>query len=444
MRKKLKAILIMLVILFSMASIPTYAEETVESQTEDLYVKIGHLDWLGDDYDNMYCGNIVDGGASVFLLTCKQRYQICLDTNVPADQIRYNTGDTSIATVDANGVITGLKYGETWIQAYSTDGVYSEYEYIRVISEGFKIDEPMKISTCHNSGTVSFLFKASSLEGIDISRSIDSCSFNDSVVAFDGFQYGADQRLVAFTYSFPDYAQFSHDYTFFPAFSWNDGYNTHLASATVTITRKDHISANEFTKSNGIDAANSELWCKECFTFCGNITITPISYLKRKNKLVVYGGTLTRTDAYGALLESRAITLKEGVDYTVDIATGKYRIIFTDQCPYYTGQINTGIDVLDRASIKSFRSSRKNTATVKFKKESMAQGYEIQLSQNRRFRKKVQAVKTKKTSYIFAGLKGGKTYYLRIRPYRKVGKKTIYGPWSWNHSTTVKKSGGGK
>ncbi len=58
-------------------------------------------------------------------------------------------------------------------------------------------------------------------------------------------------------------------------------------------------------------------------------------------------------------------------------------------------------------------------------------GYEVQRSENGKKWKKVATISKAKTiSYNNKKLKNAKTYYYRVRPYKKVGSKKVYGGWS--------------
>lgn len=75
--------------------------------------------------------------------------------------------------------------------------------------------------------------------------------------------------------------------------------------------------------------------------------------------------------------------------------------------------------------------------TASWKKNIQATGYQIQYAADSRFtkeRKTVTVGKQSATRYKISGLKNKKTYYVRIRSYKRVGKKVFYSSWS-----TVKK-----
>lgn len=69
------------------------------------------------------------------------------------------------------------------------------------------------------------------------------------------------------------------------------------------------------------------------------------------------------------------------------------------------------------------------------------QGYEIQYSTDKKFKKNTKTVKVKKgsaTSKTIAKLKKNKKYYVRIRAYKYQNKKYARSPWSKVKSMKVK------
>ncbi len=91
-------------------------------------------------------------------------------------------------------------------------------------------------------------------------------------------------------------------------------------------------------------------------------------------------------------------------------------------------------------------SSVKNTAskkiTVKWKKTTKVTGYQIQYSTSKTFKKGNKTIKVsgaKKVSKVLSKLKKGKTYYVRIRTYKKVSGKTYYSAWSSKKKVKVVK-----
>lgn len=80
--------------------------------------------------------------------------------------------------------------------------------------------------------------------------------------------------------------------------------------------------------------------------------------------------------------------------------------------------------------LSSVKSTAKKKATVKIKKATGAQGYEISYSMDQAFKSGVKTTTTKKTTATLKKLKSKKTYYVRVRSYRKVSGKKLYSEYS--------------
>lgn len=82
--------------------------------------------------------------------------------------------------------------------------------------------------------------------------------------------------------------------------------------------------------------------------------------------------------------------------------------------------------------IQKIKRSKKKQITVYWKKDKTVSGYQIQIATNKKMTKgkRTIAVSKKKTSYTVKKLKSKRTYYVRIRSYKKVKGKTYYSKWS--------------
>lgn len=77
--------------------------------------------------------------------------------------------------------------------------------------------------------------------------------------------------------------------------------------------------------------------------------------------------------------------------------------------------------------------------TVSWKKDSRADGYQIQYSTSSKFKKATTVTCSKKTAKTtIKKLKSGKKYYVCIRAYKKIGGKKYYGSYSKGKSVKVK------
>ena len=75
-----------------------------------------------------------------------------------------------------------------------------------------------------------------------------------------------------------------------------------------------------------------------------------------------------------------------------------------------------------KTTISVAKSSKKKNMTVKVKSQKYVAGYEISVSTDKKFKKNVKTVTTTKPTYTFKKLKSGKTYYVRVRTFKTVGK----------------------
>ena len=91
--------------------------------------------------------------------------------------------------------------------------------------------------------------------------------------------------------------------------------------------------------------------------------------------------------------------------------------------------------------ISSLKAAKK-ALTVKAAAQAEMKGYQVQYSTSKKFTKKttktVKVATKKKLNKKIKGLKSGKKYYVRVRAYKKNGKKTVYSAWTAKKSVKVK------
>lgn len=91
-----------------------------------------------------------------------------------------------------------------------------------------------------------------------------------------------------------------------------------------------------------------------------------------------------------------------------------------------------------KAKIKSLKSVKGKKLKVTWKKDTQANGYQLQVATNKKFTKNKKSFyvnKSKVTNKTVKKLKKGKKYYVRVRAFKKVNGNKVYGKWS-----AVKKS----
>lgn len=90
-------------------------------------------------------------------------------------------------------------------------------------------------------------------------------------------------------------------------------------------------------------------------------------------------------------------------------------------------------------TLSSAKSSKKKKISVKWKKVSGVSGYEVMWSTSSNFKKNFLSTKvsgSSKTSKTLTTAKSKKNYYVRVRAYKKSGKKYTY--YSWSKTIKVK------
>lgn len=146
---------------------------------------------------------------------------------------------------------------------------------------------------------------------------------------------------------------------------------------------------------------------------------------------------LTVTNGQNALFVNRDYTVK----YSSNKNTGKAKAVLTGT-GNYTGKKTVYFYIAPAVPKDiSVTSTAAKTLKIKWKKDSKATGYEIYYGTNSKFTKKTRKVvdikKYRTTSKTVKKLKSGKTYYVKMRAYKKVGSKKVYGPWSTTYQTII-------
>ncbi len=183
-------------------------------------------------------------------------------------------------------------------------------------------------------------------------------------------------------------------------------------------------------------------------TVCDDISNTTTIYYPKTIKLsattFTYNGKTVTPSV--TVKDSKGNTLKKDVDYTVTYpkkrkSIGKYTVTVTFK-GNYSGTKKLTFEIVPAKVNLSKVSAGKKQLTATWKTVSGATGYEVQYSTSKKFTKKttktvtIKKAKTKKTT--IKKLKKGKKYYVKVRAYKTVSGKKIYGAWSAVKSVKVK------
>ncbi|MCQ2507490.1 MAG: fibronectin type III domain-containing protein, partial [Dorea sp.] len=96
---------------------------------------------------------------------------------------------------------------------------------------------------------------------------------------------------------------------------------------------------------------------------------------------------------------------------------------------------------LSKPKISSLTNSAAKKMTVKYNKNSKANGYKIQYATSSSFTsaKTVTVTPATTVTKVIASLTKGKTYYVRVRSYKKVSGVTYQSTWSDKKAVKIKK-----
>ncbi len=339
-----------------------------------------------------------------------------------------------------------------------------------------KLQELTIPNSVTNIGAYAF-YNCSSMKSVTIPDSVTSIGskafgFSDGVKIADFVIYGTDENSAA-----ADYAK-EHDFLFRlvsdnqpPDSSQDDSLQDDPAkedisksevtleknsciydgkaktpAVTVRLNGKTLTLNTDYTVSYSnnvnIGTAKAVVTGKGNYTGSKTVNFTIIKAEEQQDMSITCTKKLYKV-TYGA----KPFQIRASSSGKLAFASSKLKIAAVDR---NTGKVtvkNTGIAVITvrtdkdlvrvtvkvspkKPAIKSVKAAKGKKLAVKWGKDKRASGYQIQVSTAKNFKKSMKSQKTSKASYTFKKLKAGKKYYVRLRSYKKVGKETLYGPWS--------------
>ena len=183
-------------------------------------------------------------------------------------------------------------------------------------------------------------------------------------------------------------------------------------------------------------------------TVCGYVSkttaINKIKSVKLSATTYTYNGKAKTPSV--TVKDSKGNTLKKGTDYTVKYSSGrknpgKYTVTITFKGKYEGTKKLTFTVKPSKGTLSKVTAGSKQL-TAAWKTVSGATGYEVVYSTSKKFTKKttkkvtIKKAKTKKTT--IKKLKKGKKYYVKVRAYKTVSGKKIYGAYSSVKSVKIK------
>lgn len=193
-------------------------------------------------------------------------------------------------------------------------------------------------------------------------------------------------------------------------------------------------------KYKGVLAQNDELdYYKFSIPARGKVTVNLTNSTDDTIKYSIYDSNLN--GAYmNTLYESNKVAQE------VTLVGGTYYLAISQNYDgkgvgSYNFSLNYTLNIPDGPTIKSVKNTSKKKITVKWGKVSGADGYELQYSKDKKFKKGVtkKVLSSSSSSVSYTGLTKKKTYYVRIRSYKKINNSVKYSKWSAKKSVKIKK-----
>lgn len=210
-----------------------------------------------------------------------------------------------------------------------------------------------------------------------------------------------------------------------------------------TVAKKAHINKTTTVKATLSKNGKTETKCTVCGVSQKTVIYAPKYFKLSASSYICNGKTKTPEVT---VKDSKGKVLKKGTDYTVSYSKsrkkpGKYTVTVTLK-GNYSGTKKLTFEILPAKATLSKVTAASKSFTAAWKTVSGATGYEVQYSTSKKFTKKntktVTLKKSKTKKATVRKLTKGKKYYVRVRAYKTVSGKKLYGSWSVIKSVKIK------
>ena len=193
---------------------------------------------------------------------------------------------------------------------------------------------------------------------------------------------------------------------------------------------------------NCLDGGNYTFcaYCTDCVT--NAVYFYPVSFTLSTGSYTYNGKkkcpSVTVRDRMGNVIASSNYSLT----YKNNTNPGRAAVVVTFNGANYCGSVKLYYTIKPKAqSITYLKTKKSKQFTLKWKKDKTVSGYQIQYSTSKKFYKsktKTVTFSKKTLSKTVSKLKSKKKYYVRVRAYKTVDGKKIYGSWSKVKTVKVK------
>lgn len=371
------------------------------------------------------------------------------------EKLVWESSDEEVVTVDQFGLIKLHKEGSAIITVTSENGLI---DMLEVTVEGYPIittTESKNVVANQNhpyvyyrfipdeDGEYSFYSYDNDYDtyGCILDSNMEELAFDDDGGDENNFKVkcflkaGVTYILKAFFYNTSDSGTFTvaiaqDEHTHMYDDDCDTSCNICESIRTVTHSYKTVTTKATLTKNGSVVKK-----CSVCRKVASKSTIKYVKYLNLSATTYTYNGK-TKTPNV-TVKDSAGKTLKKDTDYTVTYASGRknvgiYKVTIKMRGKYsgtktLTFKINPA-----KTTVSKLTAGKKSITVAIVKKSTQVTGYQIQYATSKTFSK--ATTKTifsyKTTKYTLNNLSVKKTYYVRVRTYKTVGKTKYYSSWS--------------
>ena len=214
-----------------------------------------------------------------------------------------------------------------------------------------------------------------------------------------------------------------------------------ITVAQKTVAKKSHTYKTATTKATLTKNGKTVSKCTVC-SYSKSTTVYYPKSIRLSTAEYTYNGKVKTPSV--VVKDSKGNTLKKDTDYTVKYASGrktpgKYTVTVTFKGKY-SGTKKLTLTIKPKApSISSIYSKTKGKAVIKWNNVTGESGYQVYYatSKNGTY-KKVDSYSADKTAGSKTKLTSKKTYYFKVRAYKKTSSGTVYSSWSAVKSVKIK------
>ena len=364
------------------------------------------------------------GKLYVFLDKGTYNFNIRMDNYTPVEGIQYCFQYRK----NSNDKVENIVFGTQYLHYYNTDNCYGYFELTQNSTVRFDLAKPVKVDGTE-CNTYLYIYDMSA-NGKQIFS-----EFYAYTETYDNYYYSV--RLPKGKYKFNFYCS--------AAYSYDGGYTVERSDAVYSyfkvtaakaskpkapkLTHKVKTTKYSYFTTYNIDASFAdnqaydgvELWTKE-------------NDGKWKLKDSAVNTKYSRYTQVSLYVTSQS-------DYVVFYKVRTYSLYGTTKVySDYSNILYTVTSLKPKKPAISVKSTKKKTAKISWKKVSDADGYVVYRSTKKKGGyKKVATVKKSSTvSYTNKKLSSKKTYYYKVRSYKKINGVTIYSSYSSPKKVKVK------